>query len=396
MNDQAITRLVIISAFPLLAHAILPSTAIALELDEQTKPPRPGLTMRLHNTTQGPLWPPSALTDENGDFIVIGNLLRDQEGQVVLSPGQAAIVSKDTIPPLNNDGVEDFSNPFGAPYKILRMIDLRAGSPDRNLVLNTNSYGPAIGSFGGGPRIPREGDSRYNLNGFHLNGQNCPELFPAASQSQTYTRPSFGLHEAPVWGFQGDGVAYDVDTGQQYEPRLKNGSNCLPDGCPGEDSFHTRRAEPITLGEWLKADVRMKVGLTHYDRARAGFTGARFEVTARKLLPNSIYTVVLTRSSFLAPNPLAKMPHPATISAHIISDERGSGRVSFSLPNPFPDPTLDDSRMRVVGVALGYKSDFALHGGCTLRFGAGVDIHAVASTAAAGAFDFSDLVTIEP
>lgn len=353
------------------------------------------LSLRMGNTTQGPIWPPSALTDDNGDFIVVGNLLVEEGGQILLLPNQAAIVSKNTVPPLDENGVENFANQFGAPYKIVRYLDLAEDSNDRNMALHTSSFGPPKGNFGGGPRIPREGESEYNLNGFtNVDGTNCPELFPAASQEYTYTRPQFALQSAPVAGFQGDGIAYDVDSGEEIVPRLKNGAECAPFGCLGEDVYHSRREESVTLNDWLQADVHMAIKLINFDYEQNAYTAAKFFVSAKGLLPNSIYTVVSTRSSFLLPSPLPKLPHSATLTSHIITDEYGQGKTHFIIDNPFPAPEVDDAGTRIIAMALGFKSDHAILGGCSLRLGAGVDIHAVATTAAGGVLDFTDFVTV--
>ncbi|PCK01102.1 MAG: hypothetical protein COA42_23485 [Alteromonadaceae bacterium] len=353
------------------------------------------LSVDLVNTTQGPLWPPAAFMDENGDFVLVGATLSQVDGQVQLGFGQAAIVSKNTVPPLDENGVENFSNPFGAPYTILRQLDLSENSKDRDIKLYTNSYGPAKGDFGGGPRIPMQGESRYNLNGFsNPDGTNCPDIFPSMSQEDTFTRASFALEKAPIVGFMGDDVAYDVNTGEPYVPVAKNGSECAPFGCEGEDKLHNRPDKSVTLGDWLAADVTMEVKLINYDRSRSSYTAAKFKVKAENLLPNAIYTVVATRSSFLQPSPMPRLPHAASLTSHMITDEKGRGTARFSIENPFPARETDDAGTRIVAMALGLKSDYALLGGCTLRFGAGVDIHAVASTAAAGVFDFTNFVTV--
>ncbi|GAB4199441.1 MAG: hypothetical protein Tsb002_35070 [Wenzhouxiangellaceae bacterium] len=355
------------------------------------------LRMRIPNTTQGPIWPPSALTNADGDFIVVGWLLEsDGQGGVFPNFGAAAIVDKNTVPPLDANGRENFTNPFGAPYTIKRRLDLSPGSPDLDMIVHTNSYGPHTGDFGGGPRIPREGDSDYNLNSFSTNGDNCPDLYPAESQRESYTRPSYPLHEAPILGFQGDDVAFDADTGEEFIPRFRNGAECFPDGCPGEDPFHSRRQEPITLGEWLEADVFLTVRLTGFDREQDAYTAAHFRVVGRNLLPNSIYTLVLSRNSFLLPSPIQKLPHPATMTSHMFTDSRGRGSLSFELVNPFPDPMTDDAGMRVIGLGMSYKSEFAVFGGCGLRLGAGVDVHAVVLTTASGDLDFTDFITVAP
>src|SRR5262249_10263636 len=118
-------------------------------------------------------------------------------------PNQAAIVSKDTPPPLGPDGKEDFNvlpSPgafFTADYQVVRYLDLQPRSTDLDIVLYNASYGPRQGNFGGGPRIPKEGDSRYNLNSIPPHN---PNLFPLGPFETTYTQPRYPLHQAPIWG----------------------------------------------------------------------------------------------------------------------------------------------------------------------------------------------------
>ena len=128
--------------------------------------------IKLTNSTQGPLWPPSEVLDKDGNFVLVGNVIKE------VAPGQnslewdAVIVSKDTVPPLDSSGREDYSNPLGAPYKIVRSLDLRKGSEDLDMELYSVSFGPYMGDFGGGPRMPKLGESKYNLNGAETS---CPE-----------------------------------------------------------------------------------------------------------------------------------------------------------------------------------------------------------------------------
>ena len=208
------------------------AVAVASSVNADGWKKRPLKIMTIPAATQAPVWPPAEIVDENGDFVVVGTILRKgEDGQGVPSIG-AAIVSKDTVPPLNDAGVEDFSNPFGSYYTIIRELDLSEGSPDRDIELYSASFGPARGSFGGGGRIPQDGDSMYNLNGLP---DTCPEIFPSESQAYTFKRDSFPILRAPVLGFQGDQVAYDVDTGLEFDPMLASGEGCGA-GCSGD--FH--------------------------------------------------------------------------------------------------------------------------------------------------------------
>jgi len=353
-----------------------------------TEPPI-SLHIRLGNTTQGPFWPPAAQTNEDGDFILVGTVLREvKPGVVIPVPRQAVIVSKDTVPPLDSQGRENFSNLFGAPYNVIRELDLNQGSPDLDLVIHTVSWGPFEGDWGGGgPRMPRLGESRYNLNSFHTNGITSPEIFPASSQRFTYTRPRFPLHKFPIPGFQGDQIAYDIDTGEPYTPRLRGGADCPPDGCEGEDLLHYRREEPITLGEWLRAEVWLTITLTNFKRTKGTYgvyTAARFDVQARNLLPNSFYAVMFIRASQFHPSPLRKIPDASVLPNIMITDYEGKARLSRVIPNPFPNPATDGAGLRIVGVGIGFKPDFAVWGAYPFRFNPGVDIHAQITSFADG------------
>ena len=361
----------------------------------------PTLHIKLSPTTQGPTWPPAAQCDENGDFILVGSVLTEvSPGRIVSVPRQAVIVSKDTVPPLNAQGREDFSNPFGAPYKVLRKLDLSPGSRDLNLVLHSVSWGPHEGDWGGNaPRMPRLGESQYNLNSFATKGLTSPELFPSKSQRFTYTRPSFPLHKVPIMGFQGDQVAYDVDTGEPYTPVFRGGAGCPPEGCAGEDVINFRREEPITLGEWLKAEVWLTITLCNFKRTNGPYgihTAARFDVQARNLLPNSLYTIMMIRASQFHPSPLQKIPDASVLPNAMITDWQGSARSSRVIPNPFPDPATDDAGLRIVGVGIGFKPDFAVWGAYPFRLNPGADIHAQITSFADGTRELTSFITEVP
>jgi hypothetical protein len=337
----------------------------------------PVFSLAIPNTTQGPLWPPSAVTDANGDFIVIGNILTNFGPPGIFPVPGAALISKETIPPLDENGRESFLDAFGSAYTVLRPLDLTPGSADLDLVLHSNSFGPMVGDFGGGPRIPREGESTYNLNSL---GFLCPELFPAPSQLG-FTRPSFPLHQVPVAGFRGDQVAYDVETGQEVARE--------------EAGLDARSQAPITLGEWLRGTAQVDVELVAFDEQAGGFTAARFDFTLRGLLPRSLYHVVFLRTNGLVPLPILQGLDPVALPNLFVTDENGDAELSRVVPNPFPDPAIDDRGLRVQGLAVVFRSDFQNMGACTGRFGAGVDIHAAFSTFAQGIVGITELVTVE-
>jgi hypothetical protein len=361
----------------------------------------PSLHIRIANTTQGPFWPPSAHCDKDGNFILVGTVITEvAPGKIVPIPRQAVLVSKDTVPPLDKNGKEDFTDYFKAPYKVIRKLDLSPGSPDLDLVLHTISWGPPEGDWGdGAPRMPRLGESRYNLNSFHLKNRVSTEIFPSEAQRKRYTRPSLPLHKAIIPGFQGDQVSYDVETGEPYTPILRNGPDCYPDGCPGEDIVNFRREEPITLAMWMKAEVWLTITLTNFKKGPGPvgiYTAARFDLQARNLLPDSMYSLVMIRSSEFHPVPLRKFPDTSVLPNVLLTDWRGTGRLSRVIPNPFPDPNNDPSGLRIIGVGLGYKSDYSMFGGYPCRMNPGVDMHVVTQSFGDGTLDFTPFITEAP
>lgn len=351
----------------------------------------PSIKRTLPISTQGPLWPPSEIMDKDGNFVVVGNVLtRLDSGAVVPVPNRAVIVSKDTVPPLDANGKEDFSRPLGSPYTVLRELDLRRGSPDLDIELFTASYGPFQGDFGGGPRIPAAGNSRYNLNSAL---PSCLELFPATSAKQTYRQPSHPLHLARIWGLQGDQIAYDADTGAPFTPLLRSGASCGA-GCPGENPATFRsRTTPIKLGEWLKATGTLEITLEDYNDSVAAFTSARFRFKFQHLLPRAVYSAWGVRTNVIAPAPFTRLPAPVGFPNFFVTDENGKGELVSTLPNPFPDPATDDTGMRLIGVAVGFHSDYQNWGACPARLGPGVDIHIQFNTPVDGTPDITDFVT---
>ncbi len=350
----------------------------------------PSLERRLLPITQAPLWPPSEILDQNGDFLVIGQVLTEiAPGVIVPIPNQAALVSKETVPPLDSRGVEDYTNVLGAPYRVIRHLDLRPGSPDLDLQLYTVSFGPFEGSFSGGPRMPMEGESPYNLNS---SPPLCPELFPTPSQRLTFKRPSFPLHATPIAGFQGDQVAYDVVTGTPYDPRTASGPGCGT-GCSGENPADVRRTTPVTLGEYLKAKGEVKVTLSQYNSEIGAYTAARFDFSFKHLLPNSVYTIWAVRANMMRPRPELRLPTPLGLPNIVVTDKEGTATFSTELPNPFPDPTTDDKGLRVIGLSIGFHSDFQTWGACPTRLGPGADTHVIFNTLVNGTGELTTFIT---
>ncbi|MCW7539300.1 hypothetical protein OOT46_15760 [Aquabacterium sp. A7-Y] len=122
---------------------------------------RAAATFTLSVTTQGPLYPPSEIVNEEGDFVVVGRIPR-ADGTL---PWAGAIVSARTAAP-----------PFGQPgvHEVLRWIDLDAPGELSGMVLHT---------------LP-----------LPLPCNNYPMLFAPEQRPQAHReqRASFPLHRAPV------------------------------------------------------------------------------------------------------------------------------------------------------------------------------------------------------
>lgn len=118
-------------------------------------------SLALSVTTQGPLYPPSEITNSEGDFIVIGRIPRSDGTQ----PWGGAIVSAKTVAPTFNEA---------GVYDVLRWIDMDNLGAISELVLHT---------------LP-----------LPLPANNYKMLFAPEQRPQALgeKRPSFPLHEAPV------------------------------------------------------------------------------------------------------------------------------------------------------------------------------------------------------
>jgi hypothetical protein len=122
-------------------------------------------TYDLSVTTQGPLYPPSEIMDENGDFVVIGRINRPGPGGGATSEWGSAVVSADSPVP-----------PFGEqlPYRIVRELPRELGPDDAAVALHT---------------LPLP----LPCNNYHM--LFAPEQRPDAHGVE---RPSFPLHQAPI------------------------------------------------------------------------------------------------------------------------------------------------------------------------------------------------------
>jgi hypothetical protein len=358
--------------------ALAAALAVGGAAAQAAVPAAPSRTIQLAPLTQGPLWPPSIVQNADGDFLVVGLILTEVSPGVVVPVPGAAVVSRHTVPPLNGQGREDFSNPFGAPYQVIRPLDLTPGSADMKTVLYASSFGPYTGNFGGGPRIPKEGETLYNLNMGGPGEEPCPEQLPSASQN-SYTRERMPLHQVPVYGFRGDQVVYDPDTGLAVPQR--------------EERLDTFRREPITLGDYLRGTRELTITLTRYNDEVGAFTAARFDLRFRNMLPNAVYHVSLLRTHIFDPRPVRGNPTSLTVANVFVTDERGNAYISREIPNPFPDPATDDAGLRVVGIVGAYHSDFMNKAGCPGRFGSSIDTHAFFNTFGQGITELTDFIT---
>lgn len=350
-------------------------------------------------STQGPFWPPSEALDENGDFLLIGSALLEQDGVVGIFPEQALLISKNTVPPLDENGVEDPDDWFSAPYSVIRPLDLSEGSPDLDTVVYSASFGP-VATVDGAPRIPAAGDSPYNLNKDLIV---CGDTFPASSQLTDYFRPAFPLHKVPVRGFQGDNVAYNADTGAAFDPETATDDpSCIATGCPGEDAVDERDTTAITLGDWLEFDGKLLINLTNKND-KGEFTGADFTFALKNMLPDALYTVWVVREREIpVPGVFERRDiDPIAIPNVIMTDSNGNATRRFSVNNPFPSVESDTTGKRIIGLSVLFHSDYQTWGACFSPHGPGVDAHVVFNTLnvqtdGPGLPDFTNFTTVAP
>ncbi|MEY9944265.1 hypothetical protein [Kitasatospora sp. GAS1066B] len=122
-------------------------------------------TYDLSVTTQGPLYPPSEIVDEDGNFVVIGRINRPgPDGGTVSAWGSAVVSPASPLPPLGQN----------LPYAIVRELDTDPTAPDASTELYT---------------LP-----------LPLPCNNYPMLFAPAQRPDAHEvkRPSHPLHNAPI------------------------------------------------------------------------------------------------------------------------------------------------------------------------------------------------------
>jgi len=327
--------------------------------------------VELSPTTQGPLWPPSEVMDQNGDFILIGGLILKEVAPGRITPvanRTGVIVSKDTKPPLN-DGLEDFSNPFGAPYGIIRELDLSLSGADWDVIPYTLSCGPFDGHFGGGrPRIPAIGYGQYNLNS---NPRWNKSVAPVGGDSPGYRRASYPLHEVPINGLQE--IPERITIGARVDSGDRSNSGVA------RADFRARRL-PITLRDLLSGRGNVQISLFSDDR-RTAANSARFDFSFQHLLPHALYALFAVHAISLSPpdTPNFILPVPIGFPSVLVTDDKGDASASFVLHNPFPDPTKDPEGNRLAGIAILYLSDFQNWGAVLTSLGTGATAHTVLS-----------------
>lgn len=126
-------------------------------------------------TTQGPLYPPSEIMDEEGNFVVVGNINTSENG-VVRSQWGAAIVSASSPLP-----------EFGqiAPYQIVRSLDETQLGDEADIALHTlplplpcNNYNMLFAP----EQAPHAHDMRRNSKPLH---DAVPDLQPEHARQYT-------------------------------------------------------------------------------------------------------------------------------------------------------------------------------------------------------------------
>ncbi len=324
----------------------------------------PSISVALTGTTQGPFWPPSEVMDQDGNFIVVGGFILTEVSPAKIVPipnERGVIVSKNTKPPLT-DGKEDFSNPLGAPYQIVRELDLGPNGKDWTLRPHSLSAGPFVGDFGGGrPRVPSLGQGQYNLNANPLWNRS---FLPVGHESPQFCRPSYALDQVPIVRL--DEIPSYISIGVRAPSS-------------GQQSASNFERQPITLRDLLAGQGRLQITPLPLGGNLSSLTGARFDFSLEGLLPHSLYGFwALHAVSLLSPSdPNFLLPVPLALPNLIITDERGNASASFEMQNPFPDPARDAGGNRLVAIAVLYYSDLQSWGAALSGIATGVNAHTV-------------------
>lgn len=220
--------------------------------------------------------------------------------------------------------------PFGQhrPYDIVRELSPTLSTDDQDMALYTLPVPLPCNNY---PMV--------------FAPEQCPD-------TRGMHRPSYPFHEVPI-----------PDLRPQDGPRV---------------------TEPITLGQWMRAQGTLEVTLAPSRRH------ATFRLECLNLVPGSLYTVMSLRERDLDPAGPTR-PGPLGVPNVFVADEYGRARYSATLPNPFPVGD-DPARNRVINVIVLWMSYQRSYGGAIGWFGLGGDIHAQLKLREAS---FLDLATID-
>jgi len=128
-------------------------------------------------------------------------------------------------------------------------------------------------------------------------------------------------------------------------------------------------SHPITLGQWIKAQGRLKVLISNDLRS------ATFSFDFHNLIPNSLYTVMALREHDLDPLHLSR-PSPLGVPNVFITDKSGDANYEAIMPNPFSIEKEYEKRNRIINVIVLWMSSQMSYGGAIGHYGLGGDIHA--------------------
>ncbi len=167
---------------------------------------------------------------------------------------------------------------------------------------------------------------------------NYPMIFAPEQNVSSKPRPSYPLHEA-----------------------------LIPDLRPSDGR---KQLQPIRLSDWIKAEGELGVSLTPCGR------NAKFEFSFKKMIPNSLYTVMALRELDLNPKFGPTRPGPLGVPNVFITDSEGKANYTAIMPNPFPVSEDLSRRNRIINVVVLWMSTQMSYGGAIGHFGLGGDIHA--------------------
>ncbi|WP_392561755.1 hypothetical protein RHO12_11620 [Orbus sturtevantii] len=248
-------------------------------------------------TTQGPLYPPSEIMDQNGHFVVVGNIIKFGE----VSWGMA-IVDRNSVLP-------DFGSYY--PYKILENLEHANEEQLDNIEL-----------FSLPLPLP--------LNNYSM--VFAPEQAPNAAKT---IRASLPLNKGYIYDYR--------------------------------ESDGRRNISKIKLKHWLKAEGKLIITINENK------TKARFDFLFKKLIPNSLYTVMSLRELDLSPEHPTR-PGPLGIPNVFTTNDQGDGNYYAELDNPFPQKEKNSNR--IINVIVLFMSSQQSYGGAIGLYGLGGDVHA--------------------